>query len=65
MTMIEDKNFPFMSVTERAKKRPTEWGSTRLSFYLEKWEKIPRTEVLKMTVIGFEPPIFWLQVQTL
>ena len=29
-----------------------------LVFILKNEKKIPRTEVLKMTVIGFEPPIF-------
>ena len=35
-----------------------EGGHLRLSFYLENEKKIPGTEVLKMTVVGFEPSIF-------
>ena len=43
---------------ESVKKHLAKGGSLRLSFYLENEKKIPGTEVLKMTVIGFEPPIF-------
>ena len=66
---------PFFPVTatERAtalklnrsvlKKHLVKGGSLRLSLHPENEKKIPGTEVLKMTMIGFEPPAFCSQVQ--
>ena len=51
------------SETERVEKHLANGRSLRLSFYLDNEKKVSGTEVLKMIVTRFKPPIFRLQVQ--